>query len=69
MGMCFAVLFLIFGNYFLSVDGNAMLKPKSRGIVWARDAYNSAGYNYMGINCGGTHVSKKNSSDDTQKIY
>lgn len=39
------------------VDGNALLKPEHRGMVWTRDAFNSAGYNYMGINCGGIAVS------------
>jgi len=40
-----------------SVNGNALLKPQHRGMVWTRDAFNSAGYNYMGINCGGIAVS------------
>ena len=39
------------------VEGNALLKPTHRGMVWARNAFNSGDYDYMGVNCGGIGVS------------
>lgn len=46
-------------NYFSLVDSNALLTPTSRGMMWTRNSFNSAGYNYMEINCGGVHRLKQ----------
>ncbi|XP_060587980.1 uncharacterized protein LOC132743477, partial [Ruditapes philippinarum] len=56
----FYVILFYFWNVFLSADATAMLKPSHRGTMWTRTNYNSAGYNYMGINCGGIGRLKQN---------
>ncbi|XP_045183724.2 uncharacterized protein LOC123542126 [Mercenaria mercenaria] len=56
----FFVVLIYLWNIFLWADANAMLKPTHRGMMWTRGSYNSAGYNYMGINCGGIGNVKKN---------
>lgn len=54
------ILLLYLWNKLRLTDANAMLKPTHRGVMWTRGNYNSGGYNYMGINCGGIARFKNN---------